>query len=179
MVIRAAGETRFKLKLGLSRAAQLWYQGTENTLEALQEGGVRHRLHELVGKKCFCHCSLDEVCHVDENLKVMDDEQRARARDDRPPDLSRMSLAEVGLALKSHLRAPRSEPAASVENFVLRHSDLERGGISKDILPFPLSFCPTAAEISLSLKAGRAQLSHAEGAEAALDEYISFLEFNK
>ena len=56
---------------------------------------VRYRLHELVGKKCFCHCSLDEVCHVDEVLKVMDDEQRARTRDDRPPDLVGMSLAEV------------------------------------------------------------------------------------
>ena len=50
---------------------------------------VRYRLHELVGKKCFCHCSLDEVCHVDEILKVMDDEQRARTRDDRPQDLGR------------------------------------------------------------------------------------------
>ena len=59
-----------------------------------------------------------------------------------------------------------------MENFVLRHSGLERGGISKDILPFPLSFCPTAAEISLSLEAGRAQLSQAEGADAALGEYI-------
>ena len=39
-------------------------------------------------------------------------------------------------------------------------------------LPFPLSFCPTAAEISLSLEAGRAQLGQDEGAEAALDEYI-------
>ena len=45
-------------------------------------------------------------------------------------------------------------------------------GISKDILPFPLSFCPTAAEISFSLEAGRAQLGQAEGAEVALDEYI-------
>ena len=80
--------------------------------------------------------------------------------------------SEVGLALKSHLLAPRSEPAASVVNFVLRHSGLERGEISKDILPFPLSFCPTAAEISLSLEAGRAQLGQAEEAEAALDDYI-------
>ena len=58
----------------------------------------------------------------------MYNEQRARTRDDRPPDLGGMSLAEVGLALKSHLLAPRSEPAASVVNFVLRHSGLERGG---------------------------------------------------
>ena len=59
-------------------------------------------------------------------------------------------------------------------NFVLRHSGLERGEgvISKDILPFPLSFCATAAEISLSLEAGRAQLGQAEGAEASLDKYI-------
>ena len=52
--------------------------------------------------------------------QIMDDEQRARTR-------AGMSLAEVGLALKSHLLAPRSEPAASVVNFVLRHSGLERG----------------------------------------------------
>ena len=32
-------------------------------------------------------------------------------------------------------------------NFVLRHSGFERRGISKDILPFPLWFCPTAADI--------------------------------
>ena len=74
-------------------------------------------------------------------------------------DLSGMSLAEVGLALKSHLLAPRSEPATLVANFVLRHSGLERGeGCRKTFSPFPLSTCPTAAELSLSLEAGRAQL---------------------
>ena len=40
----------------------------------------------------------DEVCHVDEVLKVMDDEQRASTQDDRPSDLGGMFLAEVGLA---------------------------------------------------------------------------------
>ena len=44
--------------------------------------------------------------------------------------------------------------------------------MSKDILPFPLSTCPTAAEISLSLEVGRAQLGQAEEPEATLDEYI-------
>ena len=133
---------------------------------------VRYRLHELVGKKCFCHCSLDEVCHVDEILKVMDDEQRARAWEGRPPDFSGMSLAEVGLALKSHFLAPRSESAASVENFVLRHSGLKRGETPKDILPFALSTCSTKAEMSLSLETERAQLGQAEEPEAALDEFI-------
>ena len=57
-------------------------------------------------------------------------------------------------------------------NFVLRHSGLERGGISKDTLPFPLSFCPTAADISLLLEAGRARLGQVERAEPALDDYI-------
>ena len=42
----------------------------------------------------------------------------------------------------------------------------------KDILPFPLLGFPTAAEISLSLKAGRAQLGQAEEPKATLDEYI-------
>ena len=50
-------------------------------------------------------------------------------------DLSGMSLAEVGFALKSHLLAPRSEPAMLVANFVLRHSGVEQGRMSKDILP--------------------------------------------
>ena len=88
--------------------------------------------------------------------QVMDDKQRARTREDHPPDLGGMSLAEVGLALKTHLLALRSNPAALVVKFVLRHSGLERKGISKDILTFPLSFCPTAAEMSLALEAGRA-----------------------
>ena len=70
---------------------------------------------------------IPEVCHVGEILKVIDDEQRARTWGDRPPELGEMSLAEVGLALKSHLPAPRSEPAALVVNFVLRHSGLEWG----------------------------------------------------
>ena len=58
----------------------------------------------------------------------MDEEQRAKTQDDRPPDLGGMSLAEVGLALKPHLLDTRSDPAASVVKFVLRHSGLERGG---------------------------------------------------
>ena len=59
----------------------------------------------LLGRSAFVIVHWDEVCHVDEILKVMDDEQRARTRDDRPPDLDAMSLAEAGLALKSHLLA--------------------------------------------------------------------------
>ena len=89
---------------------------------------LRYRFHELVEKKCFCHCSVDEMCHVDEVLKVMGEEQEARSRDDRPPDLNGMSPAEVGLALKSHLLAPRSGFSMSAENFVLRHTGVERGG---------------------------------------------------
>ena len=53
----------------------------------------------------------DEVCHVDEVLKVMDDEQRARTKNDRPPNLGGMSLAEVGLALK--IASPCPEERAS------------------------------------------------------------------
>ena len=66
------------------------------------------------------------------------------------------SSGEVGLALKSYLLTPRSEPATSVENVVLRHSGLERERMSKDIIPFPLSAFPTGAGVSLSLEAGRA-----------------------
>ena len=81
------------------------------------------------------------------------------------------SFGALGLALKSYLLAPRSEPATSVENFVLRHSGLERGGMSNDILPSPLSAYPTAAEIPLSLEARRAQLGQAEEPEAAFDTF--------
>ena len=50
-------------------------------------------------------------------------------------------------------------------NFVLRYSGLE-------IFPFPLWFCPTAADTSLSLEAGRARLGQVERAEPALDDHI-------
>ena len=43
--------------------------------------------------------------------------------------------------------------------------------MSKDILPFPLSAFPTAAEILLS-KVGRAHLGQAESGEATVDEYL-------
>ena len=53
-----------------------------------------------------------------------------------PTDLLEMSLSEVGLAFKPHLLAPKSEPAASVVNFVLRHSGLDRGSpLSALVLP--------------------------------------------
>ena len=60
-------------------------------------------------------------------------------------------------------------------NFVLRHSGLERGEMSKDILPFPLAAYTTAAEISLSLEARRAQLGQAKEMEPTFDEYIQEL----
>ena len=44
--------------------------------------------------------------------------------------------------------------------------------MSKDILPFPLSTCPTAAEISVSLESGRAQLGQAKKEEVTVDEYL-------
>ena len=56
--------------------------------------------------------------------------------------------------------------------FVLKAQPPRAGGMSKDILPFPLSAFLTAAEISLSLEVGRAQLGQAEEPEATLDEYI-------
>ena len=65
------------------------------------------------------------MCHVDVVLRVMGEEQEARSRDDRAPDLNGMSLAEVGLALKSHLLGS----PMSVENFVLRHTGVEREGV--------------------------------------------------
>ena len=85
-----------------------------------------------------------------EATQVVDDEQKARSR-------PRLGVASF---------CTESEPAAPVVNFVLRHSGLEREEMTKDILPFPLSTCPTAAEISLSLEVGRARLGQAEEEEA-------------
>ena len=62
-----------------------------------------------------------------EATQEMDDEQKAETGTTVYQNLGKMSLAEVGLALESHLLGPRSEPAAPVVNFVLRHSGLERG----------------------------------------------------
>ena len=62
----------------------------------------------LKGKERSATFKHDEVYHVDEVLRVMDDEQKARTRDDHPPNLGGMSLAEVGLALKSYLLALRA-----------------------------------------------------------------------
>ena len=69
--------------------------------------------------------------------KILDNEQKNRTRVDRPPDLGEMSLAEIGLAVKSQLLAPRSEPAdvggklrfaaqrpRAVEGDIERHSHL-------------------------------------------------------
>ena len=44
--------------------------------------------------------------------------------------------------------------------------------MTKDILPFPLSTCPTAAETSLSLEVGRAQLGQAEEEEAMVKQLL-------
>ena len=44
--------------------------------------------------------------------------------------------------------------------------------MSKDILPFPISAYPTAAEISLSLEARRAQVGRAKEPEPRFNEYI-------
>ena len=62
----------------------------------------------LKGKERSATFQHDEVYHVDEILRVKDDEQKARTWVDRPPDLGGMSLTEVGLALKSHLLALRA-----------------------------------------------------------------------
>ena len=44
--------------------------------------------------------------------------------------------------------------------------------MTKDILPFPFSPCPTAAETSLSLEVGRAQLGQAEEEEAMVQQLL-------
>ena len=105
---------------------------------------LRYRLHEPVGKKCFCPCSLDEVCHVDEVLKVMDDEQKAKSQDNRLPDLGGMSLAEVGLALKSHLSCTekRSSSAGDEFRFASQPPRAGGGGCRRTFSPFRSRLAP-------------------------------------
>ena len=89
--------------------------------------------HEETG--AALHCGDGQLCQ-DEPVKESKGPKWNGGRVSLIPDLGGMSLAEVGLALKSHLLAPRSEPAASVVNFVLRHSGLERGSpLSALVLP--------------------------------------------
>ena len=76
-----------------------------------------------------------------EATQVMGDEQKARSRDDRLPDLDEISLAEVGLALESHLLALRSGLATSVAIFVLRHSSSGEG-CRKTFSPFRSRLSP-------------------------------------
>ena len=54
-----------------------------------------------------------------------------------------------------------------------RGTPASRGrGRLETFLPFPLSFCPTAAKILLSVNAGKAQIRLAKGTEVTLDAYI-------
>ena len=99
--------------------------------------------------------------------------EKARNQDDRLPDLDGISLAEVGLALKSHLLPPRASQQRNVGgNFRFKAPAASSGGgCRKTFFPFPLSAFPRAAEISLSLKAGRAQLDQTKEPEATLDTF--------
>ena len=80
------------------------------------------------------------------------------------------SSGEVGLALKSYLLALRSEPATSVENFVLRHSGLEQeGGCRKTFFPFRSRLSPQRLKYRSRWRQEGLNLARPE---ATLDEYI-------
>ena len=66
---------------------------------------------------------------------------KARNQDDRLPDLDEISLAEVGLALKSHLLAPRANQQRRW-NLRFKAQRPRAGGMSKDILTFRSRFAP-------------------------------------
>ena len=82
-------------------------------------------------------------------------------------DLSGMSLAEVA----SSCTEERASNVGGKLRFAAQRPRAGRG-CQKTFSPFPLSPCPTEAEISLSLEAERGQLGQAEEPEAPLDEYI-------
>ena len=102
----------------------------------------------LKGKERSATFKHDEVYHVGEVLRVMDDEQNVRTRDDASTRFGRDVSGRSRPRLEIVSSCTESEPATSVVDFVSRHRGLERGGMSKDTLPFPLSAFPTAAEIS-------------------------------
>ena len=80
---------------------------------------------------------------------------------------------ELRSVLKSHLLAARASHQRRWQTSFCGTAASSGGEMSKDILPFPLSPCPTAAELSLSLEAGRAQLDQDEGPDRHLTSTLT------
>ena len=95
--------------------------------------------------------------------QAMENKQRARTRDDRPPDLGGMSPAESRPRPENTSSSCHEERSSSVGGKVQRHSGVERGSDVERHSSFPLVGFLTAAKISLSLEAGRAQLGNLVG----------------
>ena len=96
----------------------------------------------------------------------MDDEQKARNRDDRLPEFGKNIPGQKSASRWRVASSWTEERASSVGGKLRFTAQRPRAGrgMSKNILPSPLSAYPTAAEISLSLEARRAQLGQAEEA---------------
>ena len=69
-------------------------------------------------------------------IQGRDDEQKARTRDDRPPDLGEMSLAEIVLALKSQLLAPRTSQQRRWKSSFCGTAASSGRGYRKTFFPF-------------------------------------------
>ena len=108
---------------------------------------MRLRLHELRGRRCYCHCPPGHACHVNELVTLFDEEAaRWKASAEELPSLDGLSLAEAGLVLRSHLCwCYDVGPACRYGR-----SDTEREDKPmKELLPFPLCSRATPAEIDL------------------------------
>ena len=91
--------------------------------------------HEETG--AALHCGDGQLCQ-EEPVKELEGPKWNGGRVGLFPDLLGMSLSEVGLALKSYLLAPRSEPATSVVTAASSRGDVERHS-SLSALGFPHS----------------------------------------
>ena len=104
------------------------------------------------------------------STQVMDDEQKARSRDDRVPEFGKMSLGEVALALESHLLAPEASQQRLWQTSLCCAAASSGRRCRQTFSPFRSR--PTAAELSLSLEVGRVQLGQAEEEEAMVKQLL-------
>lgn len=113
---------------------------------------TRLRLFELSAARCYCHCRLDETCHVDELITAHDLVAPEPGKLFPLPSLDGLSIAEVGLVLKSHV-GWWAQSLGLAPWGPWRHSDTERGDESRNLLPFPPLPLASAPEIALATAA--------------------------
>ena len=100
---------------------------------------LRWRLHEVRSIVLYCHCRESQPCHGDVIVRAFaeaksEEEQRGGAL----PRLERLSLCEVGWALKSHLCLSPRRRGLAMQEMLNRCSTFWRREEVRDLLPFPV-----------------------------------------